>query len=88
MLRKQAKKDFTNPDNTVYSSYYAKVVTPDGTVNEYATSSDCSSLKCAVVNVSFTNGKASLSRAKGYDNVSGKLIPKRINLAIIPLQTM
>ena len=43
-----------------------------GTVNEYATSSDCSSLKCAVVNVSFTNGKASLSRAKGYDNVSGK----------------
>ena len=66
------KKDFINPDNTVYSSYYAKVVTPDGTVNEYATSSDCSSLKCAVVNVSFTNGKASLSRAKGYDNVSGK----------------
>lgn len=66
------KKDFTKPDNTVYSSYYAKVVTPDGTVNEYATSSDCSSLKCAVVNVSFTNGKASLSRAKGYDNVSGK----------------
>ena len=66
------KKDFTNPDNTVYSSYYAKVVTPDGTENEYATSSDCSSLKCAVVNVSFTNGKASLSRAKGYDSVSGK----------------
>lgn len=67
------KKDFTNADNTVYSSYYAKVVTPDGAVNEYSTNSNYNILKCAVVRITFKDGKAVLSRQKGYDNVSGKV---------------
>lgn len=67
------KKDFTNPDNTVYSSYYAKVVTPDGNVNEYTTSSNYESLKCAVVLVSFKDGKAVLSRQTASGDISGKV---------------
>lgn len=68
------KKDFTNPDSTVYSSYYAKVVTPDGTVNEYATTSDYKSQKCAVSRVTFKDGKASLTRQKSDNNtLSGKV---------------
>lgn len=67
------KKDFTNPDNTVYSSYYAKVVTPDGNVNEYATDADYSSQKCAVSRVTFSNGKAVLTRQRSEGGVSGKV---------------
>lgn len=67
------KKDFSNSDGTTYSSYYVRLVTPDGTENEYTTSSDCSSLKCAVVRVTFKDGKANLSKQTGYNSVSGKV---------------
>ena len=66
------KKDFTNSDNTVYSSYYATVVAPDGTTNEYTTKNDCSSLVCAAVRISFKDGKATLSRSTS-GSVSGKV---------------
>ncbi|MCD8180443.1 MAG: S-layer homology domain-containing protein [Firmicutes bacterium] len=67
------KKDYTNTDGTTYSSYYVKLVTADGTENEYATSSDCSSFKCSVARVTFKDGKASLSKQTGYNSVSGKV---------------
>ncbi len=68
------KKDFTNPDNTVYSSYYAKVVTSDGKVNEYATVSNCGSMVCSVVRVAFKDGKASLTQQKNTaGTVSGRV---------------
>lgn len=67
------KKDFTNPDGTAYSSYYVKLITPDGNENEYATSSNYSALKCAVAYVTFKDGKAVLSRARGYNDVYGKV---------------
>lgn len=67
------KKDFTNPDGSEYSSYYATVVMPDGTVNEYTTNLDCESLKCSVVRVTFADGKAKLSRVSGYNDVYGKV---------------
>lgn len=67
------KKDFTNPDGSVYSSYYAKLVMPDGAVNEYATDSKCDTLKCAVCNVSFKNGRAILSRKRDAADIYGKV---------------
>lgn len=65
------KKDFTNADNTVYTSYYAKVAQPDGTVTEYPTANDCKNLICAVVRITFKDGKASLSRSTA--SLSGKV---------------
>ncbi|MCH5210990.1 MAG: S-layer homology domain-containing protein [Oscillospiraceae bacterium] len=79
------KKDFTNPDNTVYSSYYAKVVTSDGIVNEYATNSDYSSFVCSAVRITFKNGKASLSVAKESGNVYGKVNASRGKVGDIAL---
>lgn len=67
------KKDFSNADGTTYSSYYAKLVMADGTVNEYATKNNCSSLKCAVVRVTFKDGKATLSRQNGNSGVYGEV---------------
>ena len=67
------KKDFTNADNTVYSSYYAKVVTADGIVNEYATSSNYNSLVCSAVRISFKNSKATLSKLRNGADVYGKV---------------
>lgn len=67
------KKDFTNADGTVYSSYYAKIVTPDGNENEYATKSDYENLKCGVVSVTFESGKASLMRRRETNGLYGKV---------------
>ena len=72
-LIEAGKKDFTNPDNTVYASYYAKVVTPDGNVNEYATNNNCSSLICSAVRMSFKDGKASITISRSNGGVSGKV---------------
>ncbi|MGN0106874.1 MAG: S-layer homology domain-containing protein [Hominilimicola sp.] len=72
-LIETGKKDFTNADNTVYSSYYAKVVTTDGNVNEYATSSNYSSLVCSAVRVGFKNGKASIAAIRSDGSVLGKV---------------
>lgn len=65
------KKDFTNADNTVYTSYYAKVAQPDGTVTEYPTANDCKNLICAVVRITFKDGKAIFSRSTS--SLSGKV---------------
>ena len=70
------RKDFKNPDNTVYTSYYAKVVTSDGILNEYETASDYSSFVCSAVRISFKNGKASLKREKSSGGVYGKVNAK------------
>ncbi len=71
------KKDFYNTDNSVYSSYYAKVVSADGTVNEYATSGDASMFVCSAVRISFKDGKASFTRANTSGGVYGKVSASR-----------
>ncbi len=70
------KKDFKNPDNTVYTSYYAKVVTSDGIMNEYETANDYSSFVCSAVRISFKNGKATLKRVNDNGGVYGKVNAK------------
>lgn len=67
------RKDFTNPDNTVYSSYYITVVSPDGTIGEYPTTSNYSSSVCSAVSISLKNGKASISRRTSSSGLSGKV---------------
>lgn len=67
------KKDFTNADNTVYSSYYAKVVTPDGNIHEYAVNNNSSSLVCSAVRMTFKDGKASLTTIRNNGGVYGKV---------------
>lgn len=66
------RKDFTNADNTTYSSYYIQIVSTDGTVNEYATSNDCSSHVGEVCTVSFRDGRASV-RKLASASVSGRV---------------
>ncbi len=68
------KKDFSNSDGSVYSSYYVKMVTADGTVNEYAASNNCSSLVCSIAKATFKNGKASVTRqSSSSSSLSGKV---------------
>lgn len=67
------RKDFSNPDSSVYSSYYARVVTPDGTVNEYETKSNPENMVCSVVRVTFKDGKAAFSRISKSDMPTGKV---------------
>ncbi len=76
-VTESGKKDFTNPDNSTYSSYYAKVVTADGIVNEYETKNNPESMVCSVVRVSFKDGKATLSRTNGNDMPSGTVSVSR-----------
>lgn len=56
------KKDFTNANGTSYSSYYIKLVSADGVVNEYATTIDYSSYIGQVCSVTFNNGTASVKK--------------------------
>lgn len=57
------KKTFTNADNSTYTSHYAELVTADGTIYEYPTSTDKSSMINTVCRVSIKNGVATLSHA-------------------------
>ena len=75
-MTETGKKDFKNPDNTVYTSYYAKVVTSDGIMNEYETANDYSSFVCSAVRISFKNGKATLKRVNDNGGVYGKVNAK------------
>lgn len=71
------KKDFKNPDGSTYSSYYAKVVTADGTVNEYETKSNAQNMICSVVSISFKDGKAALSIKRSNDLPTGTVSVSR-----------
>lgn len=64
------KKDFTDADGKVYSSYYVQLVSSDGTVNEYATGSNYDSYVGTVCKASFRDGKAALSK-QSSEKVSG-----------------
>lgn len=54
------KKSFLNSDGTTYISYYADIVSVDGTMYTYPTSGDRSSLSANVVRARISNGEATL----------------------------
>ena len=67
------RKDFTNPDGTLYSSYYVRMVTPDGVENEYTIKNDGKDYVGTVCSVSFNNDGARLSMLKSSGGLSGKV---------------
>ena len=57
------KKEFTNPNSgDTYTSWYVKLVSADGTENEFTTTSDPSNYQNAVCTATLENGNASLRR--------------------------
>ncbi len=54
-------KEFVNANGQTYTSNYVTVVTPDGSENEYATSSNYESKVGNVVKLTFKNGSASVA---------------------------
>lgn len=64
------KKSFSNSDGTTYTSYYADIVSTDGTVYTYPTASDRSSLEGSVVRARISNGEATLGSVSA-SGVSG-----------------
>lgn len=64
------KKDYTNPNGEKYNSYYAEIVRPDGSVYQYATKTDYSSVLHKAVKLTFDNGVAVIT-SQNSSNVSG-----------------
>lgn len=64
------KKDFTNADGKIYSSYYIQIVSADGVVNEYVTKSNYESYIGTVCRASFRNGEATVSK-QSFERISG-----------------
>lgn len=73
LLVEAGKKNFTNNDGTTYSSYYAVIIAADGGRYEYATSNDCSSYLCSVVQASFANGKTTVKKQNELGGISGRV---------------
>lgn len=71
LLVEAGKKNFSNNDGTTYSSYYADIIAADGVRYEYATSNDCSSYICSVVEARFENGKTTVKSQKNSGGISG-----------------
>lgn len=61
------RKDFKTGVTGTYNGYYVKVVHPDGSTGEYATSTDKSSFQNKVVSISFQDGYANLSQIRSAD---------------------
>ncbi len=64
------KKAFSNSDGSTYTSYYADIVSADGTSYTYPTTGDRSSLEGSVVRVRISNGEATLGTVSS-SGVSG-----------------
>lgn len=63
-------KSYTSSDLKEYSSYYIKLVTPNGETNTYNTTVDYKDFKNSVVRVSFSDGNAKINRVSS-GNLSG-----------------
>lgn len=66
------KKDFKKSDGSTYTSYYVEVVSADGTVYTYPTSSDRSNSVNNVVNITLKDGVATVGTAKA-SGLTGKV---------------
>lgn len=66
------KKDFINGDGTTYTSYYIEVVSADGNVYTYPTSTNKSSMVNDIVNITLKNGVAIVGGERKAD-LSGRV---------------
>ncbi len=72
-LQATGKKKFENADGSEYSSNYIGVVTADGELLEYPTTSDYSTYKNSIVKVSFGNQKVKVNSLNTNSSISGKV---------------
>lgn len=70
-LYETGKKEYTNNDLSKYTSYYIKVVTPDGQTNEYIADKDYDNYKNSVKKITFESGVAKASNLNAEFDVSG-----------------
>lgn len=66
-------KMFTDSSGKEYSANYVTLVSPDGSVGTYETSADRKTTVGSVCTLSFTNGKAHVSRISSSSGVSGRV---------------
>ncbi len=66
------KKNFQKGDGSTYTSYYIEIVSADGTVYTYPTSTDKSSVVNTIVNVTLKDGVATVGRGSKPD-LSGRV---------------
>ena len=63
-LTKTGSKEYSSGDLNTYTNYYINIVTPDGNSYEYITDKDYTESVNSVVELSFSNGYARISRVK------------------------
>lgn len=69
-LYETGTRSYTSSDQKEYSSYYIKLVTPNGETNTYNTAIDYKDSKNSVVKVAFSDGNAKITRVNS-GNLSG-----------------
>ncbi|MBQ3573998.1 MAG: hypothetical protein IJA16_05320, partial [Clostridia bacterium] len=70
-LSKTGAKEYSSGELNTFNNYYINIVTPDGNSYEYITDRDYTESVNSVVELSFTDGYARISRAKTDSNISG-----------------
>lgn len=66
-------KEYTNASGGKYTSHYVTVALPDGSIGEYATSSDYAKWVNSVVTVSFKDGGATIAARSSSKTLSGRV---------------
>lgn len=70
-LSKTGSKEYSSGELKTFTNYYINIVTPDGNSYEYITDKDYTENANSVVELSFSDGYARISRAKSPSNISG-----------------
>ncbi len=70
-LSKTGVKEYSSGELNTFTNYYINIVTPDGNSYEYITDKDYTESVNSVVELSFSDGYARISRAKTAANISG-----------------
>ena len=71
-LTKTGAKEYSSGELNTFTNYYINIVTPDGNSYEYITDKDYTESINSVVELSFTDGYARISRVKTDSKISGK----------------
>lgn len=74
------KKTFENSQGGTYSSHFVTVILTDGSKVEYTTQKDCSAMKNSIVSITFTDGKAKVSKFYKNSSISGEVDYKSMTI--------
>ena len=76
---------YKNASGNEYSSYYAKIASPDGTLYEYTTDRDYTSMRSKVVKVTFGDSGAKLTSLNESSKLSGTFDMTGLKLGSAPI---